>query len=125
MSSVILTMVGSVVLFLLYLALAAILIRKFKATGDVGFVWLAVATVLWPILVNLIGGQIMRYSTNVHPAKAAAAVSTSYGALHPPSLLLTSFDLAQKAVGVVLMIVAVLALSSQLEKRAADGTASS
>jgi len=37
-----------------YLALAVVLIRKYLRTRDVGFVWLGVAVVVWPLVSFLV-----------------------------------------------------------------------
>jgi hypothetical protein len=110
MSSIILPMVGSAIIFFLYLVLAAILIRKFNATGDVGFIWLGIAAIAWPIVANLIRGQIAMRSIKV----AAAAPP-------PGNTLLVSFDLVQRAVEVALLIVAARFLSSQMKQKSDKG----
>jgi hypothetical protein len=39
----------------LYLAIATVLVRKYLRTRDVGFAWLGVAVVVWPLLSSLLG----------------------------------------------------------------------
>jgi hypothetical protein len=39
----------------LYLALAVVLIRKYVRTRDIGFVWLGVAILVWPLASALLG----------------------------------------------------------------------
>ncbi|HWE49342.1 MAG TPA: hypothetical protein VG273_06115 [Bryobacteraceae bacterium] len=41
-------------LALLYLAVAAILIRKYRRTRDAGFIWPGIAIFIWPPLASLI-----------------------------------------------------------------------
>jgi hypothetical protein len=38
----------------LYLALATVLVRKYLRTRDVGFAWLGMAVVVWPLLSSLL-----------------------------------------------------------------------
>jgi hypothetical protein len=38
----------------LYLAIATVLVRKYLRTRDVGFAWLGVAVVVWPLLSSLL-----------------------------------------------------------------------
>jgi hypothetical protein len=40
----------------LHIAIAAILVRQYVRTRDVGFVWLGVAVVIWPGVSRLLGG---------------------------------------------------------------------
>lgn len=113
MLSALFPILASAIMFLLYLALAAVLIRKYKSTGDAGFLWLGVAVVLWPLASNLIfswGGQIlMQHSMNGHTAGHSASGTglTSGGNLQ------IVFDLIQKAIGVVLLLIAVRFLSQK------------
>jgi len=100
MLSAILPMLGSAVLFLLYLGLAAILVRKYKATGDLGFVWLILATIAWPIVASYAGGQLTLHYLRAHPYKPGVA-----GMKHPDVFAL--FNMFQRAVEVLLLIVAV------------------
>jgi hypothetical protein len=39
----------------LYLSMATVLVRKYLRTRDVGFVWLGVAVVVWPLLSAVLG----------------------------------------------------------------------
>lgn len=55
MSQFILPLITSTVVFALYMALAFFLLRKYKSTGDAGFIWLGVAVILWPFLSSLLG----------------------------------------------------------------------
>jgi hypothetical protein len=102
---------ASAIMFLLYLAIAAALIRKYKNTGDMGFLWLGLAVVLWPLVSNLIfgwGGHIlMQHFMNSHPAKhpASGTGPASGGNLQ------IALDLVQKAIGLVLLLIAVRILS--------------
>ena len=38
------------ILIVLYAAIVTVLVRKYLRTHDVGFVWLGVAVVVWPLL---------------------------------------------------------------------------
>ncbi len=99
MSSIIAPMLGSAVLFFLYLWLAAILVRKYKATGDLGFVWLAIATIAWPIVAGYAGGQLAHHYLSAHPCKP-------HDAMKSPDVL-ALFNLGQRAVELLLLMVAV------------------
>jgi hypothetical protein len=44
---------------LLNLALAVVLIRKYLRTRDVGFVWLGLAVVIWPLLSGSLGRTLV------------------------------------------------------------------
>jgi hypothetical protein len=38
-----------------YLAIATVLVRRYLRTRDVGFVWLGMAVIVWPLLSSLLG----------------------------------------------------------------------
>ena len=113
MLSALFPILASAIMFLLYLALAAVLIRKHKSTGDAGFLWLGVAVVLWPLVSNLIfswGGQLlMQHFMNGHTAEHAAS-GTGLTSSGNPQIAL---DLVQKAIGIVLLLIAVRFLSQK------------
>jgi len=104
MSSVILPILGSAVLFVAYVALAAILIRKYKSTGDPGFLWLVIALVGWPILANYIGSELTLHYLRSHPSKPNAAGAAI---LNPKDSFLHFYDLLQRLIEVLLVIFAV------------------
>lgn len=102
MSSVILPMLGSAALFVLYLGLAAILVRKYKATGDAGYLWLVIALVGWPLLANYIGSELTLHYLRTHPSKPNTAAI-----LNPKDKFLHLYDLLQRVIGILLVIFAV------------------
>jgi ABC-type polysaccharide/polyol phosphate export permease len=108
MVSIVFTFLGSAILFVLYLALAAILLRKYKSTGDTGFLWLGAAVVLWPILSNVLNQAadfLIRHSAHGHPSAA-----------NPSSSFVTVLTFLEQAIGIGLVMVAVYVLAKAREK---------
>ena len=102
MSSIIVPIIGSGIIFVLYLALAVALARKYQRTRDVGFVWLGVAVVLWPFLANLARwGVALSMQHSSHGQLAAVAGGNLVGL----------FDLLQRGVELLLLLLAVFCLS--------------
>jgi hypothetical protein len=97
----------------LHLAIAVILIRKYVRTHDVGFVWLGVAVVLWPLLTRLLDAGERVFITRV--------VRHQFVGFYPFSLvergemtlgnLVASLQLVEQLVGVCLLLIAVIYLS--------------
>jgi hypothetical protein len=114
MSSFILPIFGSAIIFVLYLALAAILIRKYQATGNVGFVWLGVAVIVWPLVARLLvmsAGTLARHSMS-HQAIGGNAVDAANG-------LLAFLNLIEQIIEIGLLIVAVQAFAKKAGEKAA------
>jgi hypothetical protein len=97
----------------LQLAIAFILVRKYLRTRDVGFVWLGVAVVIWPLLSRLLetGEHVLmsrlarRQVVGVFPFSLVEHGQLTAGGL------MVSFTLLQQLIGVCLLLVAVLYLS--------------
>jgi hypothetical protein len=99
-------------LLVLYLAIAVVLVRKYLRTRDVGFVWLGVAVVIWPLVTgllevgerSLIDRLVHGHSVGFYPFSLVERGQMSAG------FLMTSLRLAQQVIGVCLLLVAVLYL---------------
>lgn len=97
----------------LHIAIAAILVRQYVRTRDVGFVWLGVAVVIWPGVSRLLeGGErvfidrlIRHQSVGFYPFTLAESGQMTIGSL------VTSFAVFQQLIGICLLLVAVLYLS--------------
>ncbi|MGB0122912.1 MAG: hypothetical protein WA419_21655 [Silvibacterium sp.] len=104
MSSIIVPIIGSGIIFVLYLALAAALMRKYQRTRDVGFVWLGVAAVLWPFLANVARwGMALFMQHSSHGQLIAVAGGNPVGL----------FDLLERGVELLLLLLAVFCLSKK------------
>jgi len=98
--------------WVLYLALAVVLVRKYLRTRDAGFVWLGVAVVIWPLVSRFLDhgeGVLFNRIITGHPV-----------GFYPFSLveqrqmsivvLADSLISLQQLIGVCLMLVAALYL---------------
>jgi hypothetical protein len=97
------------VLFL-HLAIAVILIREYVRTRDVGFVWLGMAVVIWPLLTRLlertfISRVVSHQSVGFYPFSLVERGEMTLGNL------VASFQLVEQLVGVGLLLIAVVYLS--------------
>ena len=102
-----------------YLAVAVLLIGKYRRTGDVGFIWLGVAVVVWPVVSRLL----------LDPLKGVAIDRLIRGhaiGLYPFTLVergritigefAASVNWTEQFVGICLLLVAVLYLSKTKSK---------
>ncbi len=97
----------------LHVAIAAVLIRKYLLTRDVGFVWLGVAVVVWPIVSGFLsygrGVLIDRLSdgksVGFYPFTLVEHGQMTLGAL------VASLGAIQQIIGVCLLLIAILYLS--------------
>lgn len=111
---------GAVVL--LSVALAVVLIRKYLLTRDVGFVWLGVAVVVWPLVSRLIGhgeSVLIRrldsgQTVGFYPLTLVESGQMSLGNL------LVSLSLLHRLISVGLLLVAVLYLGKTKNTRSSD-----
>jgi hypothetical protein len=97
----------------LHLVIAIVLVRKYLRTRDVGFVWLGVAVVIWPLVSFL-----LQHSEGVLVNRIVRGQRVGF---YPFSLLergqmsigsfIYSLNLLQQLIGVCLLLVAVLYLS--------------
>lgn len=98
----------------LYLAIAVILIQKYRRTHDAGLVWLGIAVVAWPLVSNLFGhGEraaidwfIKRQPVGFYPFTLVERGVTTLGGL------VYGLAVGQRLIGLVLLLVAVWNLRS-------------
>jgi hypothetical protein len=115
MSEVIQPLVGSAIVFALYMVLAAYLLRKYKSTGDVGFLWLGAAVVAWPIVANLLGWcghALTEHFVNAH----RNGRHTFRWGLGLSATLSMYFGFLQQVIGIGLLLMAVHSLSKSREQ---------
>jgi hypothetical protein len=93
----------------LYLTLTVVLGRKYLRTRDVGFVWLAMAVVFWPLISNLIGPTLIRRLIRGQPVKFYPFSLAQNGQMSIGQLI-TSLNSLEQLIGVALLLVAVLYL---------------
>ena len=94
---------------ILYLAIALVLIQKYRRTRDAGFVWLGIAVIVWPLAANVITwgervaiDRLARHqSVGFYPFTLVERGAATLGSL--------VFGLAagQQIVGLVLLLIAV------------------
>jgi hypothetical protein len=97
----------------LHLAITVILVRQYLRTRDVGFVWLGVAVVLWPVISRLLKSgemvfldRVIRHqSVGFYPFTLVARGQMTIGTF------VRSFAVSQEFIGVCLLLVAILYLS--------------
>jgi hypothetical protein len=103
----------SVAALVLQVAIAAILVRQYLRTRDIGLVWLGMAVIVWPGVSRLLeGGEkifrdrlISHQSVGFYPFTLVASGQVTIGSL------MTSFAVFQQIVGTCLLMIAVLYLS--------------
>jgi hypothetical protein len=97
---------------LLHLAIAVILLRKFMRTRDVGFIWLGVAVVIWPLVSKLLdaGERVLIDRTLNHQWVTYPFTLVERGQMTIGDLV-TSLASFQQLVGVCLLLISVLYLS--------------
>jgi hypothetical protein len=92
----------------LHLAIAFILVRRYLRTRDIGFIWLGVAVVVWPLISRLLeaGERVsIRNQSVIYPFSLIESGQMTAGAL------VTSLALSQQLVGVCLLLIAVIYLA--------------
>lgn len=104
---------------ILYVALAVVLVRKYLRTRDVGFVWLGVAVIIWPIvsrvLLSYSESILMRRLSNGQPVGFYPFSLVEGGHMTIGSLVL-SLNLLQQLIGNGLLLVAVFYLYKSKDK---------
>jgi hypothetical protein len=97
--------------FGLHIVIAFILVRKYLRTRDIGFVWLGVAVVVWPLLSKLLDGgerilvdRVLKHQPVVYPFTLVEHGNIKIGRL------LTTLGAGQQFIGIVLLTIAVLYL---------------
>jgi hypothetical protein len=108
MESIILPIFASAVLFVLYLLLAAILLRKYKSTGDKGFLWLGLAVVAWPLAANLLsmGAQDLLLRSQQGHLVGVFPFSLVQRKVLSVDSLAACGELVRRMVGLVLLMIA-------------------
>ena len=97
----------------LHFVIAIILVRKYERTRDVGFVWLGVAVVIWPLVSlllereerSLIDRVVHQRVVGFYPFSLVQHGQMTLGGL------VTSLSLVHQLIGICLLLVAVLYLS--------------
>ena len=92
--------------YVMYLAVAILLVQTYRRTRDVGFIWLGVAVLVWPLVARGLGVVIERGGIGPFPITGP---------------LVALVRLGQQISSLVLLMVAVLRLgkSKTAETRAA------
>jgi hypothetical protein len=107
MSAIIFPLFASAIVFVLYLVLLATLLRKYKSTGEAGFVWLGLAVIVWPILSNLLGWgghALIEHIVSNHLFKPKASQGAG---LNPTDSLSILLDFVRQFVGIILLLISV------------------
>ena len=97
----------------LHFVIAIVLVRKYIRTRDLGFVWLGVAVVIWPLVSlllelgerSLIDGIAHHRVVGFYPFSLVEHGQMTIGGL------VASLSLVQQLIGICLLLVAVLYLS--------------
>jgi len=102
----------SALVLVLYLAITTLIVRKYRQSHNVGFVWLFLAVVVWPLLAPL-----PEYGQHVLVDRIGRQVASQMSSQSNFTAgdLVTIMTYAQRAIGLVLLFVAVfyLCLSKQ------------
>jgi hypothetical protein len=98
----------------LRLVIGVILIRKYSLTRQIGYVWLGVAVVVWPLIVLMLSGAermlLASYSSGqlngVYPFSLVQQGQATIGGL------VGLFNIFESMIGIILLLVAVLLLGN-------------
>jgi hypothetical protein len=122
MASIVLPVFASAVLFVLYLALAAILLRKYKSTGDKGFLWLGTAVVVWPLAANLLsaGAQDLLQRSLHGQLSGVFPFSLVQRKVMSAESLVECVVLVRRMVGLLLLMIASRVLLSAKAREASE-----
>lgn len=96
----------------LHLALAVAVIVKYMRTRDVGFIWLGIAVVIWPIVSRLLDrGVRMAIDGTIkgHPIGVFPFTSVDRGEISIGNLLMI-ISLAESVIPTALLLIAVFCL---------------
>jgi hypothetical protein len=98
---------------LLHFAIAIILVRKYLRTRDVGFIWLGVAVVIWPLVSNVLqaGTRVLVDHILKHEWVAFYPFTLVERGEVTVGVLVSWLAILQQLVGVCLLLVAVFYLS--------------
>jgi hypothetical protein len=96
----------------LHIAIAAILVRQFLRTRDVGFVWLGAAVLVWPLISRMLDAGVRNSISRAVNGQAVIYPFTLIrGGQLSTGALVRSFAVVQEFTGVCLLLVAVIYLS--------------
>lgn len=96
----------------LHLAIALLLLRRYLQTRDIGFIWLGVAVVVWPLVSRLLdAGERASIDRAIHHQSVIYPFSLIERGQMTIGSLLMSLALSQQLVGVCLLLIAVLYLA--------------
>ena len=101
------------IIIALHLAIAFVLVRKYLRTREIGFIWLGIAVVLWPLVTQLlnVGERLLveriakGHVVGFFPFSLVESRQITIGSL------LMSLSISQNLIGVALLLVAVLYIS--------------
>ncbi len=95
----------------LHIAIAAILVRQYVRTRDVGFVWLGVAVVIWPLISRLLdAGERVAIDRAIHRQAVIYPFTLIVSGQITTGSLVMWLAVFQQVVGILLLLVAVLYL---------------
>lgn len=117
MLSFFLPIAATIAALLMQLAIAALLLRAYYRTRNIGFIWLGIAIVIWPFLSRWIFFVAWRYY--LHPHHQAISWDTSVQMIFGVGFLNPVYAL-QGLIGVALMLISVLLLSRGVHRRPVD-----
>jgi hypothetical protein len=96
----------------MHFALAIVLVRKYFRTRDVGFVWLGVAVVVWPLVSRILdqGERALVDRVLSHDPPGFYPFTLVERGQITIGTLLTSLNYLQQTIGVGLLLIAVIYL---------------
>jgi hypothetical protein len=95
----------------LHIAIAAILVRQYLRTRDVGLVWLGAAVVVWPLVSRLLEtGERVSIDRAIHKQAVIYPFTLIVSGQMTTGSLVLSFAVFQQLIGICLLLVAVLYL---------------
>lgn len=100
----------SITVIVLYVVIAAFLIRKYLRTRDIGFVWLGIAVVVWPWLIRWSYYALWRHYFHLPHAGLYSRIWV-FGVETSLAPMLQSLDSVGRLVGLALILISVLCLS--------------
>jgi hypothetical protein len=96
----------------LAVAIIVALTRKYLRTRDIGFVWLGVAAIIWPLASGFLAASlrmIVRRGINGSPVAVYPLSLIGHGELTYGTVLLV-FNMARQVIATSLMLIAILYL---------------
>lgn len=113
----------AVLAIVLYLAIAALLFRKYLRTRDAAFIWLAAAVVVWPLISRLLldplAGTLINRLAHGNLVGFFPFTLVEHGQMSLGTLV-SSFALIKQIIGICLLLVAVLYLSKTKSEHGRD-----